>query len=104
MRDNEHIFLEVTINYPDAVLGTTVDIPTLDGVSTLKIPAGIQSGKLLRMRSKGFPLMRSSSKGDQIIRVVVYTPSSISKENKKNIEILSKTLDPIKMPYSKIDL
>ena len=104
VRDNEHIFLEVTINYPDAVLGTTVDIPTLDGVSTLKIPPGIQSGKLLRMRSKGFPLMRSSSKGDQIIRVVIYTPSSISKENKKNIENLSKTLEPIKMPYSKIDL
>ena len=45
------------INYPEAVLGTKVDIPTLDGISTLKIPPGIQSGKLLRMRSKGFPLL-----------------------------------------------
>ena len=104
VRDGENIFIEVTINYPDAVFGTKIDIPTLDGISTLKIPPGIQSGKLLRMRNKGFPMLRSSSRGDQIVRVVVNIPKSLSKGGKKIIETLNKELDPIKVPFSKIDL
>tara|TARA_B100001564_G_scaffold134296_1_gene112593 strand:+ start:655 stop:1740 length:1086 start_codon:yes stop_codon:yes gene_type:complete len=104
VRDSENIFIELTISYPDAVFGSKVDIPTLDGKSTLKIPPGIQSGKLLRMRGKGFPMLRSSSKGDQIVRVVVDTPTSISRNSKKTIEILKSELSPIKNPFSKIDL
>jgi len=104
VRDGENIFIEVTISYPDAVLGTKIDIPTLDGVSTLKIPSGIQSGKLLRMRSKGFPMLRTSSRGDQIVRVIIKTPESISRGSKKIIEKLSDELGPIKNPFSKIDL
>ncbi len=104
VRDGENIFIEVTISYPDAVLGTKIDIPTLDGVSTLKIPSGIQSGKLLRMRSKGFPMLRTSSRGDQIVRVIIKTPESISGGSKKIIEKLSDELGPIKNPFSKIDL
>jgi len=104
VRDGENIFIEVTISYPDAVLGTKIDIPTLDGVSTLKIPSGIQSGKLLRMRSKGFPMLRSSSRGDQIVRIIIKTPESISRGSKKIIEKLSDELSPIKNPFSKIDL
>ena len=104
VRDGENIFIEVTISYPDAVLGTKIDIPTLDGVSALTIPAGIQSGKLLRMRSKGFPMLRRSSEGDQIVRVLLKTPSSISRGSKKIIEKLSEELDPIKNPFSKIEM
>ena len=104
VRDSENIFIELTVSYPDAVFGNKIEIPTLDGKSTLKIPAGIQSGKLLRMRGKGFPMLRSSSKGDQIVRVVVETPSSVSRGSKKIIESLRDELSPIKNPYSKIDL
>jgi len=104
VRDGENIFIELTINYPDAVFGNKIDIPTLDGKSALKIPAGLQSGKLLRMRGKGFPMLRSSSKGDQIVRVVINTPSSVSKGSKKIIESLKAELGPIKNPYSKIDI
>ena len=104
VRDSENIFIELTVSYPDAVFGNKIEIPTLDGKSTLKIPAGIQSGKLLRMRGKGFPMLRSSSKGDQIVRVVVETPSSVSRSSKKIIESLRDELSPIKNPYSKIDL
>ena len=100
----ENIFIELTISYPDAVFGSKVEIPTLDGKSTLKIPSGIQSGKLLRMRGKGFPMLRSSSKGDQIVRVVVDTPASLSRQSKKIIESLKSELSPIKNPFSKIDL
>ena len=56
------------------------------------------------MRGKGFPMLRSSSKGDQIVRVVINTPSSFSKGSKKIIESLKTELDPIKNPYSKIDI
>ena len=104
VRDSENIFIELTISYPDAVFGNKIDIPTLDGKSTLKIPPGIQSGKLLRMRGKGFPMLRSSSKGDQIVRVVVETPSAVSRESKKIIETLQNKLSPIENPFSKIDL
>ena len=104
VRDGENIFIEVRINYPEAVLGTKVDVPTLDGVSTLKIPAGIQSGKLLRMRSKGFPLLRRSNKGDQIVRVVVDTPKSVSKNSKELIEKLKDELGPTDNLFYKIDL
>lgn len=104
VRDGENIFIEVTINYPDAVFGTNIDIPTLDGISTLKIPSGIQSGKLLRMRDKGFPMLRSSSRGNQIVRVIVNIPKSISKQGKKIVETLNGELDTIKNPFSKIDL
>ena len=104
VRDSENIFIELKISYPDAVFGSKVEIPTLDGKSTLKIPSGIQSGKLLRMRGKGFPMLRSSSKGDQIVRVIVDTPSSLSRQSKKIIESLKSELSPIKNPFSKIDL
>jgi molecular chaperone DnaJ len=104
VREGENIFIEVTVSYPDAVLGTKIDIPTLDGISTLTIPSGIQSGKLLRMRSKGFPMLRRSSKGDQIVRVIVNTPASISRGSKKIIEKLSEELEPIRNPFSKIEL
>ena len=104
VRDSENIFIEITISYPDAVFGSKVEIPTLDGKSTLKIPSGIKSGKLLRMRGKGFPMLRSSSKGDQIVRVVVDTPASLSRQSKKIIESLKRELSPIKNPFSKIDL
>ena len=104
VRDGENIYIEVRINYPEAVLGTEVDIPTLDGISTLKIPSGIQSGKLLRMRSKGFPLLRRSNKGDQIVRVVVDTPLSISGKSKELIKKLKDELGTTKDSFSKIDL
>ena len=103
VRDGENIFIEVRINYPEAVLGTKVDVPTLDGISTLKIPEGIQSGKLLRMRSKGFPLLRRSDKGDQIVRVVVDTPTSISRKSKELIKKLKDELGETNDSFSKIE-
>ena len=56
------------------------------------------------MRGKGFPMLRSSTKGDQIVRVVVDTPASLSRQSKKIIESLKSELPPIKNPFSKIDL
>ena len=104
VRDGVNVLLEATIQYPVAVLGGKIDIPTLNGRAELKIPAGIQSGQVLRMRKKGFPRLRGQSRGDQLVRIIVHTPVSLSRKDKKIIEELKEKLPPIKNPFSKIEL
>ena len=105
IRDSEHVLLELKISYPIAVQGGKVEIPTVDGKSVgLKIPGGIQSGKVLRMRGKGFPRLRSKSRGDQLVKIQIDTPKKLSRNAKKAIEILKENLLPINEPFSKIDL
>ena len=104
VRDGEHVLLEVNISYPTAVLGGKVEIPTVGGKAGLKIPAGIQSGQVLRMRGKGFPRMRTKSNGDQLVKIQLDTPKKLSREAKKSIESLEKSLSPIQKPFTKIDL
>ena len=101
IRDSEHVLLELKISYPIAVQGGKVEIPTVVG---LKIPGGIQSGKVLRMRGKGFPRLRSKSRGDQLVKIQIDTPKKLSRNAKKAIEILKENLLPINEPFSKIDL
>ena len=91
VRDGEHVILELNISYPTAVLGGKVEIPVLGGKAGLKIPSGIQSGQVLRMKGKGFPMLRGRSNGDQLVKVQLFTPTKISKNVKKKLfEILSK--------------
>ena len=104
VRDGEHVLLELHISYPTAVLGGKIEIPTVDGKAGLKIPAGIQSGQVLRMKGKGFPRIRSRSNGDQLVKVQVETPVKLSRVAKKTIESLEKDLGPIQDPFNKIDL
>ena len=63
-------------------MGTEIEVPTITGKANLKIPAGIQSGKMLRMRGKGLPDVRGSRRGDQLVRIQVWTPSKLSKEHR----------------------
>ncbi|MBT3519619.1 MAG: molecular chaperone DnaJ [Candidatus Marinimicrobia bacterium] len=104
IRDSENVLLEVTISYPTAVLGGKIDIPTVDGKAGLKIPSGIQSGQVLRLKGKGFPRLRSRSNGDQLVKIQIETPTKLSRSTKIIIEDLNKNLEPIHTPYSKIDL
>ena len=104
VRDGEHVILELRISYPTAVLGGRVDVPTVDGKAELKIPAGIQSGQVLRMRSKGFPMLRNKSRGNQLVKIQINTPSKINRTGKKLVEGLDKELPPIQNPFNKIDL
>lgn len=104
VRDGENVLLEVNISYPTAVLGGKVDIPTVDGKAGLKIPSGIQSGQVLRMKGKGFPRLRSRTNGDQLVKVQVETPTSISRQSKKIIDELEKELPTIKKRFTKINL
>ena len=105
VRDAEHVIMELKISYPTAVLGGKVEVPTVDGNKAgLKIPSGIQSGQVLRMKGKGFPRMRSRSQGDQLVKIQIDTPKKLTRDAKKSLEQLKSSLKPIENPYSKIDL
>ncbi len=104
VRDGENVLLEVTISYPTAVLGGKIEIPTVDGKAGLKIPAGIQSGQVLRLKGKGFPRLKSRSNGDQLVKIQIETPKKLSRSTKKLIESLENDLEPILNPLSKIDI
>ena len=82
-RKGDDILLEARISISQAVLGDEIQVPTLDGKASLKIPAGIQSGKVLRMRKKGLPSLESSRRGDQLVKIQVYTPEKISDEERE---------------------
>ena len=77
-RQGNDVIVEVPITFVQAALGATVQVPTLDGPVELKIPAGIQSGKILRIREKGVPFLRGSGRGDEHVVVKVLTPQKLS--------------------------
>lgn len=76
------------ISFPDAVLGTQVEVPTIDGKAKIKIPAGTQSGKIFRLKGKGFPVYHSYEKGDELIEVNVWSPTNLTSEEKDMLEKL----------------
>lgn len=85
-RDGLNVAYDLHITFPDAVFGTNVEVPTIDGKARIKIPAGTQSGKIFRLKGKGFPSVNSYGKGDQLIHVNVWTPQNISAEEKAALE------------------
>lgn len=95
-REGNNLIYHLFLSFPDAALGTQVEIPTLDGKARVKIEPGIQSGKLLRLKGKGLPSINGYGKGDLIIDVNVYTPTQLSSEEKRILEQLrnSKNFQP----------
>jgi molecular chaperone DnaJ len=89
MREDDDIIYELSISFPEAALGTEVDVPTLHSKARLKIDAGTQSGKLLKMRDKGIKHLNQSGKGDQIVRVNVNIPKKINNKEKELLKELS---------------
>lgn len=90
-RDGLNVIYELYITFTDAVFGTNFEVPTIDGRAKIKIPAGTQSGKIFRLKGKGFPDVNSYTKGDQLIHVNVWTPQHLTKEEKEMLEQLSKS-------------
>lgn len=82
----------VPISFPQAVLGANIEIPTLDGKVTMKVPPGTQSGKVFRLRGKGMPLYGGAGSGDQLVSVVVEVPSKLSREQRRLVEQLGEEL------------
>jgi molecular chaperone DnaJ len=85
-RDGLNVAYDLYISFPDAVFGTQVEVPTIDGRAKIKIPAGTQSGKIFRLKGKGFPEVQGYHRGDQLINVNVWTPQHLSAEEKQALE------------------
>ena len=82
-RDGMNVGYELHISFPEAVFGTTVEVPTIDGRAKIKIPPGTQSGKLFRLKGKGFPDINHYGKGDQLVNVNIWTPQHVSEDEKE---------------------
>jgi len=93
VRDINDIFLDCWIDYPMAVFGGSVEVPTLSGKVNLKIPAGIKSGQILRLKGKGIPEVNRHRNGDELVKMNIKTPSKYSKSVRKLLEGLRKELD-----------
>ena len=90
-RHENNLICEIPISMIQAALGDEVDVPTLDGRAQIKIPPGTQSGKIFRLKNKGIPHLHAHGKGDELVRVVVWTPTSLSSEDKRLLRELEKS-------------
>ncbi|MDA7606256.1 molecular chaperone DnaJ [Pelagibacteraceae bacterium] len=86
-RSEENLFFELPITFTDAALGTAIEVPCINGSKVnVKIPAGTQHGKQLRLKDKGMPILRRSSFGDLYIRIIPEVPISLSKKQKELLD------------------
>ena len=94
-RVGDDLVYNLAVTMSQAALGAEVEVPTIiDGGAALKIPQGIQSGQALRLRGRGMPRLRDSGRGDQVVRVLVWTPTSLSKEERDLLEQLREVESP----------
>ena len=85
--------IDLHITFPEAVFGTNVEVPTIDGKAKIKIPPGTQSGKIFRLKGKGFPAVNSYEKGDQLIHVNIWTPQQLTAEEKSMLETMQQSVN-----------
>lgn len=85
-RENDDIIIEVPITFPQAALGADIDVPSLEGNTKLKIPAGTQSGKVFRLKNKGIASVHTGRRGDEQVIIKVETPTKLSKKQKDLLE------------------
>ena len=101
-RSEENLYYELPVTFSDAALGTTVEVPSIDGgKSKIKIPSGTQHGKQFRLKGKGMPLLKRTIFGDLYIRIVTEVPVSLSKRQKELLEEFKKLEDTKPSPVIK---
>lgn len=88
-REDDDVFIDLTVDFPTAALGGTVTVRTLEGSSEIKIEAGTQPGTVLRMKGKGIPHLQSKGRGDQLVRFNVYVPSTLTSAEKATMKELA---------------
>jgi molecular chaperone DnaJ len=88
VRDGLDIYYDVYLSFPEAAMGTEVEVPTLDGRARLEVEPGVQAGKILRMRNRGIPDLEGGGEGDQMIRIHVWTPQELSEREREMMEQL----------------
>lgn len=82
IRDEDNIIYDLSISFPEAVLGTEVEIPTLNGRAKLKIEKGTESGKFLKMREKGIQHLNRHGAGDQLVKINIHVPKKVTSKEK----------------------
>ena len=86
VREDAEVLCEVPVSFVQAALGAHVEVPTLEGMVKMRIPAGTQSGKVFRLKHKGIPHLHGGGRGDQHVRVVVETPTDLNGEQRALLE------------------
>lgn len=100
-REGDDLHCVMPISFPQAALGTELEIETLEGPSTIKIPEGTQSGRQFRLRSKGVPHLNDHGKGDLIVEIRVATPQKLSKQQKELLRQLGETMQVENVPTNR---
>ncbi len=100
-RNGNNLYLNYFISFPQACLGTDAEIPLIEGKAKVKIPAGTQSGQMIRLRGKGLPDLNYNQKGDLIVNINIWTPKNLSREEKELIEKLNQSANFNPKPDSK---
>ena len=100
-RQDDNLFCEIPIKFTLATLGGTIEVPTLFGKASLKIPSATQSGTTFRLREKGMPSLRGGRQGDQLVRVQVEVPQSLTSEQRKLLEDFARVSGDASEPTSK---
>lgn len=101
VRQGHDILCEVPIGFPQAALGTEIDVPTVEGKVKMKIPAGSQSGTIFRLKGKGAPHVHGHGRGDQLVRVVVEIPRKLSAKQRELLEEFARSSGEEVSPLSK---
>lgn len=99
-REGDHLLFEMPIGFSQAALGAEIEVPTLEGKHTLKIPAGTQHGSIFRIRGEGVPNLRSGSRGDLIVVTKIEIPKKLSKQQQKLLREFAETEDKSVLPES----
>src|ERR1700675_288825 len=102
VRQDNDVVIEVPVSFPQATLGAEIEVPTLDGKINLKIPAGTQSGKVIRLKAKGFVDLHGYGRGDQLVRIVVETPRRLTAKQRELLEEFARVSgEDVNHPMSK---
>jgi len=100
-RDGDDLHCMIPISFPQAALGTDLEIETLEGPETIKVPEGVQSGKEFRLRGKGVPHLNERGKGDLVVQIRVSTPTRLTKAQRELMKQLSETMVVENEPHSR---
>jgi molecular chaperone DnaJ len=100
MRRGTELYHELPITFPQAALGATVTVPTVEGSEEIEIPGGVQAGHEVRLRGKGVPRLRGAGRGDLHVIVNVVVPSKLSKRERELLTELNEISEPASLPKS----
>lgn len=102
-RQDDDIYCEIPITFPQAALGDEIEVPTIEGPEQLTIPEGTQAGTIFKLKGKGVPRVRGNGRGSQLVAVTLVTPKRLSKEQRKIFEQLKEVTSPITIDPEELD-